>query len=489
MLPPTARAAAVLLLLAAGAGVPTPAAAAQREPPADTRATWTVGITAFRGEGLDPADAWLAWSVPLLLRDQLAGLDTHTLDADGRAALARAAIARDRQTLLASLDGLRNARDAAAFGETRPAAPGSPAAPDALSEAMDRLAWLDGLDASAVEVPDVKPLSIKDGEGPGLLLATPFGSRGEACSREDVDLLIGGSVREEFGYFLVDVWAWDAARGEAVFTWRDAATRGELYERVAEAGRGLTGVLLGRPWASLVVTVQPPQASLLVDGESPGTGRSRFDDLAPGAHELRVKAPGYRDEARTVELAAGTETSLALALETMNLGTIAVASDPSGADALLDAVWQGRTPLDIPRPGERARLVVSLPDGPEVALTVGPTSPGQLSISLAHDVVRPEAERAAARDRFYGSFGWLVLSLPVPLYTYSWAVDWAAEARALTGAGDTAGAARAADFSYGFYYAYLGGLGISVALAGWTVYNIVRYVRAADRSAGPGVAP
>ena len=52
-----------------------------------------------------------------------------------------------------------------------------------------------------------------------------------------------------------------------------------------------------------------------------------------------------------------------------------------------------------------------------------------------------------------------------------------------------AGAARAVDFSYGFYYAYLGGLGISVALAGWTVYTIVRYVRAADRSGGQGVVP
>jgi hypothetical protein len=488
-MPSPVRVIVFLLLLAAGAGVPAPAGAAQREPPADTRARWIVGITAFRGEGLDPADAWLAWSVPLLLRDQLAGLDTHTLDADGKAAFARAAIARERRTLLASLDSLRDARDATAFGESRPAAPGSPAAPDALSEAMDRLAWLDGLDPSAVEVPDGKPLSIKDGAEPGLLLATPFGSRGEASAREDVDLLIGGSVREEYAYFLVDVWAWDAARGEAVFAWRDAATRGELYERVADAGRDLTGVLLGRPWASLAVTVQPPQASVLVDGESPGTGRSRFDDLAPGTHELRVNAPGYREEVRTVELAAGTETSLTIALETQNLGTIAVASNPSGADAWLDAVWQGRTPLDIPRPGERARLVVSLPDGPEAALTVGPSSPGQLSFSLARDMVRPDAERTAARDRFYGSFGWLVLSLPVPLYTYSWAVDWAAEARALFGAGDTAGTARAADFSYGFYFAYLGGLGISVALAGWTVYNIVRYVRAADRSADRGVAP
>ncbi len=103
--------------------------------------------------------------------------------------------------------------------------------------------------------------------------------------------------------------------------------------------------------------------------------------------------------------------------------------------------------------------------------------------------MQSDAERNAARDRFYGSFGWFVLSLPIPLYTYSWAVDWAAEARRLSGEGDTAGTARAARYSYGLYYAYLGGLGISVALAGWTVYNIVRYVTAADRSAGRGAAP
>jgi hypothetical protein len=488
-MPSPARAIAVLLLLAAEPGAPSPAGTAPLVPPADTRERWTVGITAFRGERLAPADAWLAWSVPLMLRDQLAGIATHAINADGRVALARAAIERERRTLLASLDRLRDARDAAAFSEASSAAPATPTARDALSDAMDRLAWLDGLDPSAVKVPDEKPVGFKDGPEPGLLLATPFGSPGESASREDVDLLVGGTVSEESGYFLVDVWAWDTARGEVVFTWRDAATRGELYDDLADAGRGLSGVLLGRPWASLAVTVEPPDASVLVDGRPPGTGRNRFDDLAPGAHELRVSAPGYREEVRTIELAAGTGTSLAIALERLDLGTIAVASDPPGADAWLDAVWQGRTPLDIPRPGERARLVVSLPDGPEAALTVGPSSPGQLTISLSGTALHSDAEQKAARDRFYGSFGWFVLSLPVPLYTYSWAVDWAAETARLEAKGNAAGAQRAAKIGLGFYYVYLGGLGVSVALAVWTVYNIVRYVRAADQSAAPGVTP
>jgi len=438
-----------------------------------------VGITAFRGEGLAPGDAWLAWSVPLMLRDQVAGLGTHTLDAGGRAAIARAAIDRERRAELAAIDGLRDARDAAAFGET----PAPAASSSALSDALDRLAWLDGLDPSAVDVPDAKPIAFKDGSEPGLLLAAPFGSREGAAAREDVDLLVGGSIREASGYFVVDVWAWDAARASTVLAWRDVATRGELYDRVADAGRGLAGVLLGRPWASLAVEMQPAGASVLVDGSPPGTGRSRFDDLAPGRHEVRMSAPGYREEVRTVDLAAETATSLAIALEALDLGVISVASDPPGADVWLDSVWQGRTPLDLARPGERGRLVVALTGSDETALTVGPSSPAALSITFGGESLRSDAEREAARDRFYGSFGWFVLSLPVPLYTYSWAVDWAAEARRLGGEGDASGAASAAGLSYGFYYAYLGGLGVSVVLAGWTIYNLVRYVVAADRSA------
>jgi len=296
-------------------------------------------------------------------------------------------------------------------------------------------------------------------------------------------------VRESSGYFLLDVWAWDTACAEAVFVWRDAASRGELYDRVADAGAGLTGVLLGRPWASLAVSAEPRGASVLVDGSPAGAGRSRFDDLAPGRHEVTVSAPGHRQEVRTVDLAAGTASTLEVALEPLDLGTITVSSDPPGADAWLDAVWQGRTPLAIARPGERARLVVSLSEAEEAALTVGPDSPDGLSVSFAAAALRSEAEQRAARDRFYGSFGWFVLSLPVPFYAYSWAVDWAAEARRLSVLGDAAGAALAADRSLGYYYVYLGGQGVIVALAGWTVYRIGRYVAAADRSAAVEVRP
>jgi len=491
-MPPSPPRLLVAILLAA-AGAAASAAAAPFTPPADARERWTVGFAAFHGEDLAPDDAWLAWSVPLMLRDRLAGLAVHAIGPEERQAIGRAAIARERRAVLASLATLRASRDAADFGET-PVPPPSSSRPataerDALADADDHLAWLDALDPSSVAVPDRKPVAIKDGGEPGLLLAAPFGSPDEAAARNDVDLLVGGSVREASGYFLVEVWAWSAAGASMVFVWRDAATRGELYERVSEAGKGLAEVLLGRPWASLAVTPEPPSASVLVDGRPPGTGRSRFDDLEPGSHEVRVSAPGYREEVRSVELAAGTETIVAIVLEALETGLIAVASDPPGADAWLDAVWQGRTPLDVPRPGERARLVVSLPDGPEAALMVGPTSPPAISISLFDAAASSDEEQKAARNRFYGSFGWFMLSLPVPFYAYSWALDWAVEAVRLAGEGDTTGANRARGFSYGFYAAYLTGLGASITLAAWTISTIVRYVRAADRSTAAGGRP
>ena len=191
-MPPLARSAMLVLLLAAGAAAP---ASSGTVVPVDVRESWTVGISAFRGEGLDPADAWLAWSVPLLLRDQIAGLAIHDVDASGRDALARVAIARERRVLLASIERLRDARDGAVLGGTPPAVSGAAA----LAEAMERLAWLDGLAPSEVAVADRKPIVFKDGAEPGLLLAAPFGSRGEAAGREDVDLLVGGSVQAAAG--------------------------------------------------------------------------------------------------------------------------------------------------------------------------------------------------------------------------------------------------------------------------------------------------
>jgi hypothetical protein len=190
-----------------------------------------------------------------------------------------------------------------------------------------------------------------------------------------------------------------------------------------------------------------------------------------------------------VDLEAQTVTDLPVTLERIDLGTIAVSSDPPGADAWVDEVWQGRTPLPLERPGEKARLVLSLPDGPEASLEIGPSSPTEVSVSLSAGASRSDAAQKAARDRFYGSFGWFVLSLPVPFYTYSWSVDWAAEARRLAAAGDTTGAQRAVNIGTGFWFGYLGGLAVSVGLAGWTAYNIVRYIQAASQTAGGEVNP
>ncbi len=131
---PSPRTAVLLLFLAAGAvriaGAASPAAAASPTAaaaavPVDARERWTVGMAAFRGEGLQVSDAWLAWSVPLLLRDQVAGLATHDVDAPGGT--------RSRGRRSRASDGRCSPRSSACAtsgtprpsGRTRPRAPRS----------------------------------------------------------------------------------------------------------------------------------------------------------------------------------------------------------------------------------------------------------------------------------------------------------------------------------------------------------------------------
>ncbi len=96
VLPPAAAPGSAPAAAAPAGGVPaapgTPAAAvpspATNKPdlslPKDVSTQWQVGITVFSAEGLSPDNAYLAYSLPLLLKNQVSGLAVHTFLAGGK---------------------------------------------------------------------------------------------------------------------------------------------------------------------------------------------------------------------------------------------------------------------------------------------------------------------------------------------------------------------------------------------------------------------
>jgi len=99
----------------------------------------------------------------------------------------------------------------------------------------------------------------------------------------------------------------------------------------------------------LVVDSTPQGAQLQVDGRAEAAWVTPFDlaGLAAGAHTIVVSKSGYGQETRTVEVSAGSKSSLAVHLTALN-SIMNVASEPPGASIFVDGKDTGHvTPAQI----------------------------------------------------------------------------------------------------------------------------------------------
>lgn len=462
----------------------TPAAAARPDDlPRDPSATWRVGISAFSSEGLSTDNTYLPYSLPLLLKNQLSGLSEHRYRDEEVDLARRSIIAAEAAAAEKSLTAARKDRDSLLFNETPPQSAAWAGADKRIGDVETRLGFLRALDPARILVSDRKPVTFVEGSGAGKLLAAPDVPPAVECAQQGLDLLVGGSVVEVQGYLLLDVWAFDPLTGKDVFTARNAASRDELYASIPVFGREIARTILGRSWAQVAFAPDPPETSLYVDGVLAASGATPVLYLAPGTHDIRLTAPGYRDATRTAEFEAEKETRIADTLEKKVGGSVSISSDPAGADLYVDSYWMGKTPLTVERPPVRSRGILSLEGFYDAPFSLEPSSPPALSLQLQKDVGSRDVARTKARDDFYGSLGMFAFSLPVPAFAYGFAIDFALKNLDLSAQGLGAAADQARATSEVFLGAYYAGIALSAALFTWMVTRIVRYVRIANEIA------
>jgi hypothetical protein len=476
---------------AGGAATTTPATTPVPNPatpdlslPLDTAKQWVVGFSEFDATEVAPENGYLAFSIPLLLKDAVSGLTVHTIADDERGLCEKAVIDGALIAVAQSITAARRERDAILFAGTPPSADALKGTDAKIAALEARRAFLGSLDPSKVSVDQQKPVSFKEGSGAGKLLARPVIPAGAYCARESLDLLVGGSIRQVEGYLLVDVWAWDAARGRVTISTREAAQREELYASVPLWGKDLVATILGRSWAMVVFTPDPPDSSLFVDGALTASGVSPTLYLVPGIRTLTVRAPGYREVTRTLTLLPGDEVPLAISLSKEAAGTIAISSLPAGADMYLNSIWQGRTPLDLERPTERGRGLLSLGGYYDYPLSLGADSPPQIAVTLLPDIGARDVAQKKARDEFYVSFAWFAASIPLPLFANAIAIDYAVLRNDYQYQGQYSQAQQAQVgvqvFQTGFYV----GLAVSASLFTWMVFRILHYISVSNGTAG-----
>lgn len=144
------------------------------------------------------------------------------------------------------------------------------------------------------------------------------------------------------------------------YTLQIRAPRYQLHERrLTVNGRGIeqtVSTTLNPDWATITISTEPEDVSVLIDGEPAGTTATPVD-VPSGQHQLTLRAPGYRDELIDLEVIAEVPQDLGPIVLVPASGVLKLGSEPSGANVTVDGEFAGRTPLTVELKPGREHLV------------------------------------------------------------------------------------------------------------------------------------
>ena len=448
-------------------------------------APWVLGIARFiiASASADGTSSSLQDTIPLLIASDLKSLPSRHTSKDTAAQIASLAELRSRFSLG---DDLAKKLDARALGFFDPT--------------LDAGAWRDAISKADQQVSDAEkkledekkpkktdvPLEpedlaarLWDGYAKGRLIDAPATGLDQAAKSANVDLLVTGTVAIRDGYATVGVDGYDADLGREVFSWKDFCSVDDPGPLADEFAMRLERWTAGRDFARLDVRLSPASAELVVDG-------TPFEGNPPILYAYRRKtlhlyasAAGYSPGSMDVALKPGDEKSVDLKLEPLATGSVSLTTSPSEAQISVDSLPFGQSPISIPLDGSR-RIVMAQAKGRESQTLVLPASgESDLHIDLRPtDGLGPKGRILAAKDSFYQSLGWFVLSIPVTslaLGVYNGYSQAYVNEYDTTG-GDQASLLSAANVSYAFLWAAAAATGVT---ATFMITHLIKYLASA----------
>lgn len=102
-------------------------------------------------------------------------------------------------------------------------------------------------------------------------------------------------------------------------------------------------------YGSIAVTSIPPGAAAYLDGNSGGLTPALLPEVPAGNHEITLLLPGYERWNRAISVGSGQTVAVNAILDATAPGTgsLAVTSDPAGAEIYIDDGFRGVSPVTI----------------------------------------------------------------------------------------------------------------------------------------------
>jgi len=401
------------LLAAALAFLAAAASAEEAAKILDPRPAARVGVAALKEKGLDDRQSVFAKTIPLRIRAELAAVLERTLDVDEvdayRENARRAALFEAGK----SLDAETDARDKVLFTEAseRSKRKSVAEAQKKIEARMDDIAAKEALGLLLIDVKAKKPVELAT-KGDELLLPASSRFPAAASAVNDVDIMVTGTLTGLEDYMVLEIWCYHRFLRRELFSWKSAVAIDDTEETVAKIAEALAAVLSGAASGRLVVRARPDTADIYVDGVYRGRGSVEMARVSPGAHAVEARARGYVPAGAEIVVPAGGSGEREIALEENGLPPFTLSTAPDGAAVYLGAEYVGSSPAEIAAAeglvSGRARM-----EGMEDALFAADGLSGEtVSIELEAKPADGVTPLQKARDRFYSSNAYFLVSLP-----------------------------------------------------------------------------
>lgn len=445
---------------------------------ADEREEWRVAILQFTGIDLSVANEYLTSSIPRLLREDLRDIDDHRLSEETIDGYRRWIVDQAELEVGRRLTQARRARDDLLFDRLEPETYREKyeEQTDEIEETNALLRALENAPLDEIPVDSRKPVRFVSDDLPTT------DDVAELAEEEDVDLVIYGQVEQIEEYVYLEVFAWNRFRGVERSLGVTAARPEEIYEASTDLQATVAETILGRDWAHLVVEA-PPSAAVSVDGSLRGIGTVEVRYLRTGDVRIGVSAPGKTSVERVISLLPFQTTEISVDLVDEQTGEIRVVSDPEDVDVYVQSVWQGRTPILLPRPSYPIDVTLTGEGYREDAFVLLPGSPDSIKRILVPQDRNWNVYIQRRRKTFYWSLGAFALSVPIPVVFGSLYDDARAQLEAYESIAPVEEANELAWRGNAYLYTRRIGLAAMVGLLGNTLWQLSRYIRAAQYEA------
>jgi formylglycine-generating enzyme required for sulfatase activity len=225
-------------------------------------------------------------------------------------------------------------------------------------------------------------------ERPGVVTLRCVGADDPGTELAGVDVAIDGAPRG-----VSPLGELELPSGTHAVHLRHDRYRDSVAEMVVEGlGRRQVVTLELRPdWAEVEVSTRPVDAELWIDGQAVATTPCRVD-LLSGSHRLELRAEGYEDWQREIEVVAEEPVALTDIVLVPARGRLVITTEPPGAQVTVGGTYAGTSPVEVETAPDEDVLVQVARDGHEPAdrtVRVAPGGTEEVAFVLAaqHGVV------------------------------------------------------------------------------------------------------